>query len=99
MAKVVLTMQYEIDEKKREEFLSSAQQLRAHYSGNASISYLVCEQKGKKNAFAEVYVAESEEAYAQFKESEDQVADSISEKISACIKSGKAKYSTYVEIT
>ena len=50
-----------------------------------------------KNAFAEMYIAESEEAYAQFKESEDQAADSISEKLSAYMKNGKAKYTTYVE--
>jgi hypothetical protein len=97
MAKVILTMQYEIDEKKREEFLATVQQLRSHYSANPHIAYLVCEQKGKKNAFAEMYIADSEEAYAQFKESEDQVADGISEKLSAYMKNGKAKYTTYVE--
>jgi quinol monooxygenase YgiN len=97
MAKVILTMQYEIDEKKREEFLGTVKELQSHYKANPHISYLVCEQKGKKNAFVEMYIAESEEAYAQFKESEDQAADNISEKLSAYMKNGKAKYTTYVE--
>ena len=97
MAKVILSMQYEIDEKKRDEFLSTAQQLRSHYASNPNISYIVCEQKGKKNAFAEMYIANSEEAYAQFKESEDQEADALSEKLSTFMKGGKARYATYVE--
>lgn len=97
MAKVILSMQYEIDEKKRDEFLVTVQQLKSHYASNPNISYIVCEQKGKKNAFAEMYIAVSEEAYAQFKESEDQEADSLSEKISTFMKGGKAKYVTYLE--
>lgn len=98
MSKVILTMQYEIDEKMREEFLATIRQLQTHYQGNPHISYVVCEQKGKKNSFAEVYTAESEEAYAQFTESEDQTADGLSEKLSTYMKNGKAKYTTYVEI-
>jgi len=97
MAKVILSMQYEIDDKKRDEFLATVQQLRSHYASNPNISYIVCEQKGKKNAFAEMYIASSEEAYAQFKESEDQEADALSEKLSTFMKGGKARYATYVE--
>ncbi|HTR82364.1 MAG TPA: hypothetical protein VMM58_12110 [Bacteroidota bacterium] len=99
MAKVILSMQYEIDEKKRDEFLATVQGLKSHYSSNPHISYIVCEQKGKKNAFAEMYIAASEEAYTQFTESEDQEADSLSEKISVFMKGGKAKYITYLETT
>ncbi len=97
MAKVILTMQYEIDEKKRDGFLATVQELKSHYASNPHISYLVGEQKGKKNVFAEMYIADSEEAYAQFKENEDQAADTISEKLSLFMKNGKAKYTTYLE--
>jgi len=90
-------MQYEIDEKKRDGFLATVQELKSHFASNPHISYLVGEQKGKKNAFAEMYIADSEEAYAQFKENEDQAADTISEKLSAYMKNGKAKYTTYLE--
>jgi hypothetical protein len=99
MAKVILTMQYEIDEKQRDGFLATVQELKSHYASSPHISYLVGEQKGKKNAFAEMYIADSEEAYAQFKEIEDQAADSISEKLSTYMKNGKAKYTTYLETT
>ena len=44
-----------------------------------------------------MYIADSEEAYAQFKENEDQAADTISEKLSLFMKNGKAKYTTYLE--
>ena len=97
MAKVILSMQYEIDDKKREEFLSTVQGLKSHYSSNPNISYIVCEQKGKRNAFAEMYIASSEEAYNQFTESDDEIADGLSEKISSFMKGGKAKYITYLE--
>jgi hypothetical protein len=97
MAKVILTMQYEIDEKKREGFLATVQELKSHYASNPHISYVVGEQKGKKNSFSEMYIADSEEAYAQFKEIEDQAADALSEKLSTYMKNGKAKYTTYVE--
>jgi hypothetical protein len=97
MAKVILTMQYEIDEKKRDGFLATVHELKTHYASNPHISYLVGEQKGKKNAFAEMYIADSEEAYAQFKENEDQAADALSEKLSLYMKNGKAKYTTYLE--
>jgi hypothetical protein len=97
MAKVILTMQYEIDEKKRDGFLATVQELKTHYASNPHIVYLVGEQKGKKNAFSEMYIADSEEAYAQFKEIEDQAADTISEKLSMYMKNGKAKYTTYLE--
>lgn len=97
MARVILSMQYEIDEKKRDEFLATVAQLKSHYTSNPHISYIVCEQKGKKNAFAEMYIADTEESYTQFKESEDPAADTISEKLSSFMKGGKAKYTTYVE--
>ncbi|MGA7159372.1 MAG: hypothetical protein WBZ48_00080 [Bacteroidota bacterium] len=97
MAKVILTMQYEIDEKKRDGFLATVQELKSHYASNPHISYLVGEQKGKKNAFSEMYIADSEEAYTHFKENEDQAADLISEKLSTFMKNGKAKYTTYLE--
>ena len=91
MAKVILTMQYEIDEKKRDGFLATVQELKSHYASNPHISYLVGEQKGKKNAFAEMYIADSEEAYAQFKENEDQAADTISEKLSTVYEKRESK--------
>ena len=91
-------MQYEIDEKRREEFLATVQQLKSHLASNPNISYVVGEQKGKKNAFAEMYIAATEDAYTQFKESEDAEADVLSEKISSFMKGGKAKYITYKEV-
>jgi hypothetical protein len=96
MAKVIVTMHYDVDESKRDAYLIAVEELKAHYATNPYVSYFVCEQKGKKNAFAEIYLAHSEVAYRKFEESEDDVADQIAEKLSPFI-SGKQKYTTYVE--
>jgi hypothetical protein len=96
MAKVIVTMHYEVEESQRDAYLSAVEELKAHYATNPYVSYFVCEQKGKKNAFAEIYLAHSEVAYRKFEESEDDVADQIAAKLSPFI-SGKQKYTTYVE--
>ena len=96
MAKVIVTMHYEVDEAKRDAYLSAVEELKAHYATNPYVSYFVCEQNGKKNAFAEIYLAHSEVAYRKFEESEDDVADQIAAKLTPFI-SGKQKYTTYVE--
>jgi hypothetical protein len=98
MAKVVLTMQYEVDEEKRQEYLAAVEKLKAHYAANQHVAYSVFEQKGKKNAFAEMFVAQSEDAFKQYEESEDEVADSLAQKIAEFSKGGKAKYSTLLEM-
>ncbi|MCX6136848.1 MAG: hypothetical protein NTV54_05050 [Ignavibacteriales bacterium] len=97
MAKVVLTMQYEVAEESRQEYLAAVEKLKAHYAANQHVMYSVFEQKGKRNAFAEMFVAQSEEAYKQYEESEDEVADTLAQKIAEFSKGGKAKYSTFVE--
>ncbi len=98
MAKVVLTMQYEVEEDKRTEYLSTVEELRKHFGGKPYITYGVYEQKGKRNAFAEMFVSDSEEQYRQYEEAEDDVADQLAAKLATCIKDGKARYTTYVEL-
>jgi phytoene dehydrogenase-like protein len=97
MAKVVLTMQYDVDEEKRQDYLSTVAELKAHYTQNPHVHYSVYEQKGKRNAFAEMFVAQSEEAFKQYEESDDEVADNLAQKLAEFFKGGKAKYSTFVE--
>lgn len=97
MAKVILTIQYEIEDGKREEYLKAIEQLKQHYASNEHITYTVFEQKRKKNAFFETFTAVSEEAFNKFEESDDETADKLSAQLTRYIKNGKAKYATYVE--
>jgi hypothetical protein len=97
MAKVVLTMQYEVADENRQEYLAAVERLKTHYAANQHVTYSVFEQKGKRNAFAEMFVAQSEEAFKQYEESEDEAADTLAQKIAEFSKGGKAKYATLVE--
>ena len=97
MAKVVLTMQYEVAEEDRQEYLSAVQKLKSHYAANEHVAYSAFEQKGKRNVFAEMFVAQSEEAFKQYEESDDETADTLAQKIAEFSIGGKAKYATLVE--
>ncbi len=97
MAKVILTIQYEIEEGKREEYLKVVEQLKQHYAANEHVTYSVFEQKRRKNAFFETFTAATEEAFDKFEESNDEIADKLTEQLTRLIKDGKAKYATYVE--
>jgi CRISPR/Cas system-associated endoribonuclease Cas2 len=96
MGKVILTVQYDVKEDKRNSYLSSVEKLKSHYATNQFVSYSVYEQRGKHNAFAEIFLAHSEVAYKKFEESDDEAADAISAEIQQYID-GKTKYSTYIE--
>jgi len=96
MGKVILTVQYDVREDKRNDYLSSVEKLKSHYATNQFVSYSVYEQRGKHNSFAEIFLAHSEVAYKKFEESDDEAADAISAEIQQYID-GKTKYSTYIE--
>jgi len=97
MAKVVLTVQYEIKDEKREEYLATIEKMKSHLSSHPQVEYSVYEQKGKKNSFNEMFVSNSEEEYKQFEESDDEVADTLAQEIAEFSKDGKARYSTFIE--
>ncbi|MBW7888280.1 MAG: MFS transporter [Bacteroidetes bacterium] len=96
MGKVVLLVQYEVKENKRSEYLAAVEKLKSHYATNQFVSFSVYEQKGKPNAFAEMFLAHSDVVYKKFEESEDNVADELAAKLQEYIE-GKTKYSTYFE--
>lgn len=96
MGKVILTVQYDVKEAKRNDYLSAIEKLKAHYATNQFVSYSVYEQRGKQNAFAEIFMAHSEVSYKKFEESEDQTADDLTSELQIYIDS-KTKYTTYME--
>jgi len=96
MGKVILTVQYDVKEEKRNDYLTAIEKLKSHYSTNQFVSYSVCEQRGKHNAFAEIFLAHSEVSYKKFEESDDQVADDITAELSDYVE-GKTKYTTFIE--
>ncbi|MFA5833026.1 MAG: hypothetical protein WDA22_06070 [Bacteroidota bacterium] len=96
MGKVILTVQYDVKEAKRTDYLSAVEKLKTHYATNQFVSYSVYEQRGKQNSFAEIFMAHSEVAYKKFEESDDQTADELTAQLQDFIDS-KTKYTTYME--
>lgn len=96
MGKVILTVQYDVKEGKRNDYLSAVEKLKAHYATNQFVSYSVYEQRGKQNSFAEIFMAHSEVAYKKFEESDDQTADDLTASLQDFVD-GKTRYTTYME--
>ena len=96
MGKVILTVQYDVKEEKRNDFLSAVEKLKTHYATNQFVSYSVYEQRGKPNSFAEIFLAHSEVSYKKFEESEDQTADDLTAQVDDYVE-GKTRYTTYIE--
>lgn len=96
MGKVILTVQYDVKEGKRNQYLTVAEKLKSHYATNQFVSYSIYEQKNKLNSFAEIFLAHSEVAYKKFEESDDEVADQLTSELSDFVD-GKTKYTTYIE--
>ncbi len=96
MGKVILTVQYDVKEAKRNDYLTAVEKLKSHYATNQFVSYSVYEQRGKQNSFAEIFMAHSEVAYKKFEESDDQIADSLTALLQDFVES-KTKYTTFME--
>jgi len=96
MGKVILTVQYDVKNEKRTDYLATVDKLKTHYATNQYVSYSVYEQRGKQNTFAEIILAHSEVAYKKFEESEDETADQLTAQLAEYIE-GKTRYTTYIE--
>ena len=96
MGKVILTVQYEVESAKRNDYLSTVEKLKSHYATNQYVSYSVYEQRGKQNSFAEIFMAHSEVAYKKFEESDDETADQLTAELQDFVE-GKTRYTTYLE--
>ncbi len=96
MGKVILTVQYDVKEAKRNDYLTAVEKLKSHYATNQFVSYSVYEQRGKQNSFAEIFMAHSEVAYKKFEESDDQIADTLTAQLQDFVES-KTKYTTFME--
>lgn len=62
MAKVHFRVSYTIADGKRADYLAAIASVRAFYAGSET-GFVLCESKGKRNHFQEVYTYASAEAY------------------------------------
>ncbi|GIK61279.1 MAG: hypothetical protein HND39_09820 [Ignavibacteriota bacterium] len=98
MSKVLFTINYEIQENKREEFLKTIRELKTLIKAEGLESYSVYEVKGKTNRFQEQYIFVTEEAFENFEDNTDERINILVSKIESMSMGHSTKYSTLIEI-
>jgi hypothetical protein len=94
MSKVIFSVQYEILEDKKDEYLRTINELKNLLKAEGLESYSVYEVKGKSNQFQEQYIFSSEEAFENFDDNEDERLNILINKISDLAKEHSTKYTT-----
>lgn len=98
MAKVLFTIQYDIQPEMKNEYLKVIREMKNVLTKEGIESYNVYEVKGKTNSFQEVYTFSSLELYEAFDDSEDERLNILITKISDMTVENTTKYSTVVEL-
>jgi len=98
MGKVIFSIQYEILPNNREDYFTVVRELKTLIKANGLLSYSVFEKKNKQNSFEEVYIFESDQAYEEFDDIQDERIDILMSKLSDMIKDNSTKYTTLHEI-
>ena len=98
MSKVIFTISYDIMPEKRVAYLDVARELKSIIKADGLESYSVFELKSKENSFKEIYVYESEEAWENADETQDERIDMLMNKLSDLVKEKSTQYSTLFEV-
>ncbi len=97
MAKVIFSIQYEVQNDKRDEFINSLKELKSLLKADGLESYSLFEGK-TKNHFQEVYQFSSKEAFDNFDDSENERIDILISKIEDLKEPNSTKYNTFYEV-
>jgi len=81
MPKVIFTIQYELAQEKREEYLRIIRELKSILQVEGLENYSVYEIKGKPNHFLEQYTFSSAEAFEGFDDNYDERTNILINKI------------------
>ena len=98
MGKVLFSISYEINPEKRDAYLSLAEEMKKHLAGMKGKHYSIYEQKGKKNAFTEVFLCDSMQEYENLEDDQDEKTEELVNRLEEFLVNGKMKYSTLVEL-
>jgi L-rhamnose mutarotase len=98
MSKVIFSVQYEVLDDKREEYIRTINELKNLLKAEGLENYSVYEIKGKSNHFLEQYLFSSEEAFENFDDNQDERLNILINKISEFTKNHTTKYSTLIEL-
>lgn len=99
MGKVILLVNVELEDGKREDYLQATGSLRERFGSSDNVSYSVFENQGKeKDSFTEMFTFTDLAAYEAFDEGED--GSDTNDVFAKILEMGKRapKYTTLVEV-
>jgi L-rhamnose mutarotase len=99
MAKVIFSIQYEINSGKKEEYFSVIKELKNLLKAEGLESYSVYDLKGKPNNYQEIYTFSSSEAFDKFDDDQDERLNLLINKLSDLTTANSTKYTTWHEVT
>ena len=98
MAKVIFSVQYEINPNKREDYLTVVRELKNLLKAEGLESYNVYEVKSKANHFQELFTFTSMEAYEQFEDDQNERINILINKLSEFTQGHSSKYTLLNEL-
>ncbi len=98
MSRVIFSINYDIIPNKRVVYLDVVRELKSIVKAEGLESYSVFEQKSKENSFKEIYIYESEEAWEDADDVQDERVDILMTKLSDLVKEKSTHYSTLFEV-
>jgi L-rhamnose mutarotase len=98
MSKVIFSIQYEIDNSRRDEYFTIARELKSLLKVDGLEDYSIYQVKGKENNFEEIYTFNSNEAYENFDDNQNERIGILLNKLSNLVKDNSTKYTTLHEV-
>lgn len=98
MPKILFTINYEISNEKKEDYLKTIRELKSLMKAEGLESYSVYEVKGKPNRFQEQFIFSSDEAFESFEDNNDERINILITKINDLAVNHSTKYSTLSEV-
>ena len=98
MSKVIFTIQYELKEDKKEEFLNVVNELKNLLNADGLEDYSVFNVKGKQNQYQEQYTFDSEEAFDAFDDNDDERINILINKLHDLTMEHSTRYLTLNKI-
>ena len=98
MSKVIFTIQYELKEDNKEEFLNVVNELKNLLNADGLEDYSVFRVKGKQNQYQEQYTFVSEDAFDSFDDNNDERINILINKLNGLTMEHSTRYLTLNKI-
>lgn len=99
MPKIIFEINYNIHPEKRDQYLSTINELKKNINGNSNTNYSVFENKKIKNNFTEMYICENEDEFDALEGNQSEETIELTQKLfNDFIKDNKVNYNTKYEV-